>query len=94
MGGYVHTHTEASSDLPLAAQTKLLRVLQERTVRRVGGTSETPVDVRVLAATHRDLRSGTFREDRGGAPGLARGRSTALRGRRRGVGLQPRCRAR
>ncbi len=50
-------------DLPLAAQTKLLRVLQERTVRRVGGTSEIPIDVRVLAATHHDLRSGSFRED-------------------------------
>jgi formate hydrogenlyase transcriptional activator len=50
-------------DLPLAAQTKLLRVLQERTVRRVGGTHELPFDVRVIAATHRDLRSGAFRED-------------------------------
>ncbi|MFN0245938.1 MAG: sigma-54 interaction domain-containing protein [Kofleriaceae bacterium] len=50
-------------DLPLAAQAKLLRVLQERTVRRVGGTHELPFDVRVIAATHRDLRSGAFRED-------------------------------
>jgi formate hydrogenlyase transcriptional activator len=50
-------------DLPLAAQTKLLRVLQERTVRRVGGTHEQPFDVRVIAATHHDLRSGQFRED-------------------------------
>jgi len=50
-------------DLPLAAQTKLLRVLQERTVRRVGGTQEIAFDVRVLAATHHDLRSGNFRED-------------------------------
>ena len=54
-------------ELPLALQVKLLRVLQERTIRRVGGTGEKAVDVRVLAATARDLvgevREGRFRED-------------------------------
>jgi DNA-binding NtrC family response regulator len=54
-------------DMPLGIQPKLLRVLQERTVRPVGGTSEVPIDVRVLTATNQDLESGIengrFRED-------------------------------
>jgi len=54
-------------DLPLALQVKLLRVLQEREVVRVGGRKPIPVDVRVITATHVDLQSsiasGRFRED-------------------------------
>jgi two-component system, NtrC family, response regulator HydG len=54
-------------ELPLALQAKLLRFLQEREFERVGGTRPIPVDVRVVAATNRDLekaiREGTFRED-------------------------------
>ncbi len=55
------------AELPPALQVKLLRVLQERVVQRVGGRAPIPVDVRVVAATHRDLaamvKSGGFRED-------------------------------
>lgn len=54
-------------DLPLSAQAKLLRVLQERTFERLGGTENIKVDVRIIAATNRDLKSevkkGLFRED-------------------------------
>ena len=54
-------------EFPLPLQPKLLRVLQERRFRRVGGTAEIACDVRVLAATHRDLAAmvaaGTFRSD-------------------------------
>ncbi|MDO9052008.1 MAG: sigma 54-interacting transcriptional regulator [Methylotenera sp.] len=54
-------------DLPLELQVNLLRFLQEKTIERVGGTSQIKVDVRVLAATHVDLEvavaEGRFRED-------------------------------
>jgi two-component system response regulator PilR (NtrC family) len=54
-------------ELPVAMQVKLLRVLQERKVKRVGGTQEKEVDVRVVAATNRDLEAevekGAFRQD-------------------------------
>ncbi|MEE2787350.1 MAG: sigma-54 dependent transcriptional regulator [Myxococcota bacterium] len=54
-------------DMPLGMQAKLLRVLQERKVKRVGDLREVPVDVRVIAATNSDLESqvkaGNFRED-------------------------------
>ena len=55
------------ADLPLAMQVKLLRVLQERKVKPVGGVSEREVDVRIVAATNRDLEAevekSTFRQD-------------------------------
>ena len=54
-------------DLPVPMQVNLLRVLQERSLRRVGGTREIAVDIRVLAATNRDLKKeverGAFRQD-------------------------------
>nr|WP_320114577.1 sigma-54 dependent transcriptional regulator [uncultured Desulfuromonas sp.] len=54
-------------EFPLNLQPKLLRVLQEKTFRRVGGTAEINSDVRIIAATHRNLQQmieeGTFRED-------------------------------
>ncbi len=55
------------ADLPLHMQVKLLRVIQEKAVRPVGESHETPVDVRILSATHRNLSArvaeGAFRED-------------------------------
>jgi two-component system response regulator PilR (NtrC family) len=55
------------ADLPLAMQVKLLRAIQEKRVRKVGAVSEEPVDVRIICATHRNLRDcvdkGAFRQD-------------------------------
>ena len=54
-------------ELPLDAQVRLLRVLQEKEIERVGGTETIQVDIRVIAATHRNLdkmlAEGRFRED-------------------------------
>jgi len=65
-----HTGTillDEITEMPLALQAKLLRVLQEREVDRVGGKKPLPVDIRVISTTNRDLRemirAGTFRED-------------------------------
>ncbi|PLT22801.1 sigma-54-dependent transcriptional regulator [Psychrobacter sp. MES7-P7E] len=55
------------ADLPLAMQVKLLRAIQEKTVRAIGDTKEVPVDIRILSATHKDLsqlvQDGAFRQD-------------------------------
>jgi two-component system response regulator PilR (NtrC family) len=54
-------------DLPLAMQSKLLRVIQERAVRPVGAVTETPINVRIVSATHKDLaaevKASRFRQD-------------------------------
>jgi two-component system response regulator PilR (NtrC family) len=55
------------ADLPLSMQVKLLRAIQEKSVRPVGGTAEEPVDIRIVSASHKDLpamvASGDFRQD-------------------------------
>lgn len=55
------------ADLPLPMQVKLLRAIQEKKVRPIGGTQEIPVDIRLLSATHKDLAKlvdkGEFRQD-------------------------------
>src|SRR5712675_1294564 len=55
------------ADLPLAMQVKLLRAIQEKTVRKIGATQEDPVDVRIISATHKKLGAlvdaGEFRQD-------------------------------
>ena len=65
-----HTGTiflDEIGELPMAAQVRLLRVLQNHEVERVGGSQTIPIDVRIISATHRNLESmvkaGTFRED-------------------------------
>ncbi len=55
------------ADLPLAMQVKLLRAIQEKSIRAVGAQQEEPVDVRIISASHKDLETmlaeGTFRQD-------------------------------
>lgn len=55
------------AELPLALQVKLLRAIQDKEIKRLGATKSTPVDVRIIAATNRDLskmlKEGAFRED-------------------------------
>ncbi len=70
-------------DLPLLAQAKILRVLQERSVERIGGRNPIPVDVRIVAATNKDVEGaiakGHFREDLYYRLNVVRLRSPALR---------------
>jgi two-component system NtrC family response regulator len=72
LGKIEHAHRgtlflDEIGDLPMSLQGKLLRFLQERVLERIGGRKEIAVDVRVVCATHRELRKlleqGTFRED-------------------------------
>jgi transcriptional regulator with GAF, ATPase, and Fis domain len=78
-------------DLPLASQAAFLRVLQERRVRPVGGTDATPVDLRLVSATNRDVerlvREGKFREDLFGRIAGYRVTLPPLRERRQDLGL-------
>jgi DNA-binding NtrC family response regulator len=78
-------------DLDFSLQSKLLRVLQEKQIQRVGGRIEIPVDVRIIAATHRNLESmiadGSFREDLFYRLNVASIRIPALRERRSDIPL-------
>ncbi len=78
-------------EMPPALQVKLLRVLEDHRVRPIGTEAETTVDVRVIAATHRDLRKlvaeGTFRQDLLARLGLLSTRVPSVRDRREDLGI-------
>ncbi|CAN5425920.1 sigma-54 dependent transcriptional regulator [soil metagenome] len=78
-------------ELPLSSQVRILRAIQEKTVRRVGGTEDTKVEVRIIAATNRDLeqmvQQGTFRQDLYYRLNVINIRTPALRERRDDIPL-------
>lgn len=78
-------------ELPLSSQVRILRAIQEKTVRRVGGTEDVKVEVRIIAATNRDLeqmvQQGTFRQDLYYRLNVINIRTPALRERRDDVPL-------
>ncbi|HOV33964.1 MAG TPA: sigma-54 dependent transcriptional regulator, partial [Candidatus Hydrogenedens sp.] len=67
LANYGTVFMDEIGDVPLSVQSKILRVLEEKTFKRIGGTVDIQVDVRVIVATNKDLeemvRTGTFRED-------------------------------
>ncbi|HTO20276.1 MAG TPA: sigma-54 dependent transcriptional regulator [Pseudomonas sp.] len=79
------------ADLPLPMQVKLLRAIQEKAVRPVGGQQEVAVDVRILSATHKDLAAevaaGRFRQDLYYRLNVIEQRVPPLRERREDIGL-------
>jgi DNA-binding NtrC family response regulator len=79
------------ADIPLPLQAKLLRVLQDKQIRPVGGTREIQLDLRVISATHRDLTAmvaeGTFREDLYYRMAVIPARLPSLRERPEDIGL-------
>ncbi|MDZ4084302.1 MAG: sigma-54 dependent transcriptional regulator, partial [Bdellovibrionales bacterium] len=78
-------------ELPLSSQVRILRAIQEKTVRRVGGTEDIKVEVRIIAATNRDLefmvQQGTFRQDLYYRLNVINIRTPALRERRDDIPL-------
>ncbi|MCZ4304307.1 sigma-54 dependent transcriptional regulator [Zoogloeaceae bacterium G21618-S1] len=78
------------ADLPLSMQVKLLRVIQEKRVRRIGETVEQPVDVRIVSATHQNLRAlveeNRFRQDLFYRLNVIELKMPALRERREDIG--------
>ncbi|WP_018994267.1 MULTISPECIES: sigma-54 dependent transcriptional regulator [unclassified Thioalkalivibrio] len=83
------------ADLPLPMQVKLLRAIQERAIKPVGGTREIPVDVRLLSATHHDLEravaEGRFRQDLYYRLNVIELKVPALRERREDIPLLAQC---